>query len=132
MALFLMLCALAIALAACGGNKENNGSSGSSEPSESQQAASEEIVIKASNWEFDKPEYIVPKDTPVKIILELDGGHGIKVQGTDINLGPGNTSTVGDEVARLGHRLQYLSRKPSDSVIRGLLPFLFTNTPSLR
>lgn len=94
MALFLMLCALAIALAACGGNKENNGSSGSSEPSESQQAASEEIVIKASNWEFDKPEYIVPKDTPVKIILELDGGHGIKVQGTDINLGPGNTSTV--------------------------------------
>jgi len=91
LALLLMLGALAIALAACGGNKEN---SGSSEPSGSQPAASEEIVIKASNWEFDKPEYIVPKDTPVKITLELDGGHGIKVKGTDINLGPGNTSTV--------------------------------------
>ena len=93
LAILLMLGALALALAACGGNKENSGSSGSSEPSGSQ-TASEEIVIKASNWEFDKPEYIVPKDTPVKITLELDGGHGIKVKGTDINLGPGNTSTV--------------------------------------
>jgi len=91
-AMLLMLGALALALAACGGNKENN-SSGSSAPSESQ-TASEEIVIKASNWEFDKPEYIVPKDTPVKITLELDGGHGIKVKGTDIDLGPGRTSTV--------------------------------------
>jgi len=93
LAILLMLGALAIALAACGGNNDNNSGSSNS-PSTEPQTAAEEVVIKASNWEFDKPEYIVPKDTPVKITLELDGGHGIKVNGTDINLGPGNTSTV--------------------------------------
>ncbi|WP_276354711.1 cytochrome C oxidase subunit II [Cohnella caldifontis] len=89
-AALLILGALAFALSACGGKSDET--AGAS-PAESQ-TASQEIVIKASNWAFDKPEYIVPKDTPVKIVLELDGGHGIKVPGTDINLGPGHTSTV--------------------------------------
>jgi cytochrome c oxidase subunit 2 len=98
LALFLIILAVAFGLAACGG-KDNSGSAASSPASggsvtEPAQAASQEIVIKASNWAFDKPEYIVPKDTPVKITLELEGGHGIKVEGTDINLGPGNESTV--------------------------------------
>ena len=91
-AFLLILGALAFGLAACG-DKNSNGSSGGDNAS-TQTAFSQEIIIKASNWAFDKPEYIVPKDTPVKITLELDGGHGIKVKGTDINLGPGNTSTV--------------------------------------
>ncbi|MBW5446952.1 cytochrome c oxidase subunit II [Cohnella sp. CFH 77786] len=90
LAFLLVLGALAFGLAACGG-KNDAGSSASPEQS---QTASQEVVIKASNWEFDKPEYVVPKDTPVKITLELEGGHGIKVDGTDINLGPGNESTV--------------------------------------
>lgn len=93
LAALLILGALALALAACGGKENSGGSAGGSSSAEPQ-TASQEIVIKASNWEFDKPEYIVPKDTPVKITLELEGGHGIKVDGTDIKLGPGNTSTV--------------------------------------
>jgi len=82
--------ALILLLAACGSKNDQSASTVSAEP----QTAEHEIVIKATNWAFDKPEYIVPKDTPVKIILELEGGHGIKVEGTDINLGPGNPSTI--------------------------------------
>jgi cytochrome c oxidase subunit II len=85
----LMLAALVLGLAACGGGKDNTAASAS------EQTAKAEVVIKATTWEFDKPEYIVPKDTPVKIILEnTKGAHGIKVNGTDINLGPGRESTV--------------------------------------
>ncbi|TJY41168.1 cytochrome C oxidase subunit II [Cohnella pontilimi] len=83
-----MLGALVLALAACGG-KDKSASSVDEQP------AKAEVVIKASNWKFDQAEYIVPKDTPVKIILEnTEGAHGIKVTGTDINLGPGKQSTV--------------------------------------
>lgn len=92
LASLLILGALAFALSACGGGKDG-GTQASESPSASQ-TASQEVVIKASNWEFDKPEYIVPKDTPVKITLELDGGHGIKIDEAGINLGPGHESTV--------------------------------------
>lgn len=91
-AALLILGAAVFMLAACGG-KDNGGSAAGDNPAHTQ-TASQEIVIIASNWKFDKPEYIVPKDTPVKITLQLEGGHGIKVEGTDIDLGPGNTSTV--------------------------------------
>jgi cytochrome c oxidase subunit 2 len=78
-------------LAACGSG-ENKGAAGNSP--ETEPAAEHEIVIVATNWAFDKEEYVVPKDTPVRITLELEGAHGIKVEGTDINLGPGKLSQV--------------------------------------
>lgn len=86
----LLLGALAFALAACG-SKDNNSSPAGGSVSEPD-TATQEIVIKAKNWEFDKKEYDVPKDTPVRITLELDGGHGIKIDG--VKLGPGNESEV--------------------------------------
>ena len=89
-AVTLLLGALVLALVACGGKSNNNADSESSEP----QTAEAEVVIKATNWEFDKSEYIVPKDVPVKIILEMDGGHGIQIPGTNIKLGPGRTSAI--------------------------------------
>lgn len=90
-ATWLTLAALVLGLAACGA-KENSGASSNGSVSDPDTAYTEEIVIKASNWEFDKEEYVVPKDTPVKITLELDGGHGINIDGT--KLGPGNESAV--------------------------------------
>lgn len=90
LAALIIIGAVAFALSACGSKRDSEAGASA----DATQTASQEIVIKASNWEFDKPEYIVPKDTPVKITLELEGGHGMKVEGTDINLGPGNTSTV--------------------------------------
>lgn len=79
---------LMLGLAACG----SGGKSGTGQEAEPQ--AEHEIVIVATNWAFDKEEYVVPKDTPVRITLELDGAHGIKVEGTEINLGPGKLSQV--------------------------------------
>jgi cytochrome c oxidase subunit 2 len=75
LATLLILAALALGLAACGGGANNSGAS--------------------SGGAVAEPATAAPKDTPVKITLENDkGGHGIKVDGTDINLGPGKTSTV--------------------------------------
>jgi len=79
---------LILALPACGaGGKDAAGR-------EAEPQAEHEIVIVATNWAFDKEEYVVPKDTPVRIILETDGAHGIKVAGTGISLDPGRRSQV--------------------------------------
>ncbi len=93
LAVLLLAGILALGLAACGeSNSKNEAAESGQEAAE--QTASQEIVIVATNWAFDKEEYIVPKDTPVRITLELEGGHGIKVEGTGIDLGPGRLSTV--------------------------------------
>ncbi|MFB9278918.1 cytochrome C oxidase subunit II [Cohnella cellulosilytica] len=87
---FLALAALTLALSACGGNDTKSGNSSSA----SEESYSEEVVIKASNWEFDQQEYTLPKDTPVKLTLEnLSGAHGIEIVGQDITL-RGNKSKV--------------------------------------
>ncbi len=87
---FLTLAALMLALSACGGNDTK---SGNSSPA-SEESYSQEVVIKASNWEFDQQEYSLPKDTPVKLTLEnLSGAHGIEVVGQDITI-RGNKSKV--------------------------------------
>ncbi|MFC4601659.1 cytochrome C oxidase subunit II [Cohnella hongkongensis] len=86
----LTLAALTLALSACGGN-DTKSSSGS--PA-SEEAYSQEVVIKASNWDFDQEEYSLPKDTPVKLTLEnLSGAHGIEIVGQDITI-RGNKSKV--------------------------------------
>lgn len=88
----LSLVVMTVALSACGGGKDNNSAGNESSPA---QTASEEVVIKATNWEFDKAEYVIPKDTPVKITLEnLKGAHGIEVKGTDIDLRGSDSQVV--------------------------------------
>ncbi|QJD87555.1 cytochrome C oxidase subunit II [Cohnella herbarum] len=90
-AYFLTLTALVLALSACGGNNKNT--ENNSAPSNAE-AASQEVVIKASSWEFDQAEYAVPKDTPVKLTLEnVSGAHGIEIVGQDIKI-RGNKSEV--------------------------------------
>jgi len=89
-AYFLTLAALTLVLSACGGNNKDSGSSSS----DSQETYSQEVVIKASNWDFDQKEYALPKDTPVKLTLEnVSGAHGIEVKGQDIQI-RGNKSKV--------------------------------------
>jgi len=89
-AYFFTLAALVLVLSACGGNDTKSGNNSSA----SQETYSQEVVIKASNWEFDQKEYALPKDTPVKLTLEnLSGAHGIEVVGQDIAI-RGNKSKV--------------------------------------
>jgi cytochrome c oxidase subunit 2 len=90
-AYFLTLTALVLALSACGGN--DNKESGSSAPAA--ETASEELVIQAKNWEFDKAEYAIPKDTPVQLSVEnLSGAHSFEIVGQDIDIKGGKSEIV--------------------------------------
>jgi len=85
---------LAAALTACGSNGENASAGNLNGSTEAGTAtASEELVIKATNWEFDQQEYVIPKDTDVKLTLKTSGVHGIAISNTNVDL-KGNKSTV--------------------------------------
>lgn len=96
LALFLTSVALMLALAACGGGNEKETENAASPTTPASPAsASEEVVIKATSWEFDKPEYAIPKDTPVKLTLEnLKGAHGIEIVGEDVAIRGNNSEVV--------------------------------------
>ena len=83
----LMSIAFLVVLAACGGNGESNDGA---EP-----AASQEIVITATSWEFDKQEYVIPKDTPVKItVVNANGAHGIEIPDAKLKIRGGKSKVV--------------------------------------
>lgn len=91
-ALLLISAALAAALSGCGsGNGGDKAASSSAEP----QTASEQLVVKASNWKFDQEEYTIPKDTPVEIkLVNEEGAHGLQIKGADVKLSNGKTSKI--------------------------------------
>ncbi|MEK0316358.1 cupredoxin domain-containing protein [Cohnella sp. 56] len=75
-------------LAACGGKNDNAAG-------EDTATASKELVIHASNWQFDKTEYTVPKDTPIRYTLENEqGAHGIEIEKAGVKLSNGKKSKV--------------------------------------
>lgn len=81
--------AMALALSACGGGGGN-----SAAPEESL-TASQQLVVKASNWKFDQAEYTIPKDTPVEIqLVNEQGAHGLKIEGTNVKLSGKKMSKV--------------------------------------
>lgn len=87
---WLIACMLIMVLAACG-----SGSSSGSSDADPGITASEELVIKASNYEFDKPEYHLKKGVPVNIIYEnTNGNHGLLVPELKLQLDIQNTSKV--------------------------------------
>lgn len=91
---FITTAALVLALSACGGGNSNKESEAESPSVSAPASASDEIVIKAKSWEFDQQEYAIPKDTPIKLTLEnLNGAHGIAIEGTDYIV-KGNESTT--------------------------------------
>lgn len=61
-----------------------------------QQAGSGEIVdLIAENWSFNEEKYIVPAGEVTINLINIEGFHGIEVQGTDISIeGDGSYTTV--------------------------------------
>ncbi|CAI6018686.1 hypothetical protein PAECIP112173_00165 [Paenibacillus sp. JJ-100] len=85
---WLAACMLILVLAACGSNND-------SQASEPEATASEQLVIKASNYEFDQPEYRLKKGVPVKIVYEnVNGNHGLLVPELNLQLDTQKSSKV--------------------------------------
>ncbi|CAI6045879.1 cytochrome C oxidase subunit II [Cohnella sp. JJ-181] len=75
-------------LAACGGKNDNAAEQDTA-------AASQDLVIRATNWKFDKTEYRVPKDTPIRYMLENEqGAHGVEIEKAGVKLSNGKKSKV--------------------------------------
>lgn len=66
---WLAACMLILVLTACGGAKQSaeSGSNGS----DAEVTASEELVIKASNYEFDQPEYHLKKAFRLTLFMKM-------------------------------------------------------------
>lgn len=54
-----------------------------------------ELVIEASNYQFDQTEYHLKKDVPVKIVFKnASGNHGVLIPGLKVQLDRKNDSAV--------------------------------------
>ncbi|CAM4336729.1 cupredoxin domain-containing protein [Paenibacillus tarimensis] len=86
---------LALTLAACGSSGSDSGSINTAGGiTETTDTAASELVIKASNFQFDQEEYVVKQGEPVTIVLEnVQGVHGVNIAG-QIKLVEGKPKTV--------------------------------------
>lgn len=84
----LVALALTSALAACGAKNEENAGQETA-------VASQDLIIRATNWQFDQAEYKVPKDTPIRYTLENEqGAHGVEIEKAGVKLSNGKKSKV--------------------------------------
>ncbi len=75
-------------LTACGASEEVT-------PDVTTQPASNQVLIKASNFKFDAAEYKVKKGEPVTITFENEQGlHGIGIKDLDVSLDQSNKSVT--------------------------------------
>ncbi|WP_346773279.1 cytochrome C oxidase subunit II [Paenibacillus sp. PAMC 26794] len=92
---WLAACMLILVLTACGGAKQSVESGSNGSDADAGVTASEELVIKASNYEFDQPEYHLKKGVPVNIVYEnVNGNHGMLVPELNLQLDTRNSSKV--------------------------------------
>jgi cytochrome c oxidase subunit II len=95
--LLFIFSAMVLILAACGGGEQEESEGTDSiaenagqETTETEEATTEvasSIDISASNWEFDKEEYVVKAGEPITLnFTSEEGVHGIGIEGTDINI----------------------------------------------
>ncbi|SFE46762.1 cytochrome c oxidase subunit 2 [Paenibacillus catalpae] len=86
--IFASVLCLVFVVAACGSN--SNGNNDGSNAASSDVA---DVVIKASSWEFDQPEYHIKKGQTLKLEL-IDGVHGVEIEKTNLKLTQNKAKTV--------------------------------------
>jgi len=90
-----VVAALVLIMAACGSSNDNKSGNGSSTPAEDTgTAATNEVVIKASNWKFDKEEYTIKKGEATTISFKADGVHGVEIPDLKVKLTDGKSQQV--------------------------------------
>ncbi|MNH79338.1 Alternative cytochrome c oxidase subunit 2 [compost metagenome] len=86
----LLSAMLLLILSACGGTQANNNSAG-----ESNVTPKAELVIKATNYQFDQQVYHLKKDVPVKIVFKNESGnHGVIIPKLNLQLDSEHESAV--------------------------------------
>ncbi|WP_237096567.1 cupredoxin domain-containing protein [Paenibacillus dendritiformis] len=76
---------LHLGLTACGGPQV---------PAAATESADAELVIQATNYQFDQPEYHIKAGESVRVILEAKGNHGLEVKELGLKLDPNQTDQV--------------------------------------
>lgn len=95
--LFASAMCLVFIIAACGANSAtNNGEAEEAAAGAADSgAATSELVITASNWEFDQPEYKIKAGETVNLKLDsIDGMHGVTIEDTTYKLTSGKDLAV--------------------------------------
>lgn len=86
---------LLFVLAACGGEKESSPANGTGGVTDTGVAPEAELVITATDYKFDKPEYTLKKGVPVKIVFKNEqGNHGVMIPVLSLQLDPKNDTAV--------------------------------------
>lgn len=83
--------ALAASLSACGSKSDDTAATATVSPADA--ANAKQVVITASNWKFDQPEYKVKKGEPVTVTLKLEQGvHGLEIEKLGVKLDNKNST----------------------------------------
>lgn len=83
---------LLFVLAACGGNNDASSGGAVTDPAVAPEA---ELVISATNYEFNQQEYTLKKGVPVEIKYEnKEGNHGIMIPALGVQLDRNKDSIV--------------------------------------
>jgi cytochrome c oxidase subunit 2 len=91
---FASVMVLTLIIAACGANNGGSGNSGAATVMAGVEPTSE-IVIKASNYEFDQQEYQVKAGEPTALKLQSVGGvHGASILKTKVKIDNNEAVTV--------------------------------------
>lgn len=94
-ATLLLSIVLVILLTACSNNNNDVSASNSDNGTNTNIIPEDEIIITATNYDFDQKEYHLKKGVPVKIIFENESGnHGIVVPELKLQLNSKNSSQV--------------------------------------
>ncbi|MBG9737248.1 cytochrome C oxidase subunit II [Paenibacillus alvei] len=72
-----------------------SGCGGQSNPAQEDNVKTDkELVIKATNFKFDKSEYRVKSGEPIRIVLDAVGNHGVAIKELHLSLDPTHPQQV--------------------------------------
>ncbi|WP_046225450.1 cupredoxin domain-containing protein [Paenibacillus dauci] len=100
-----MTIAMMLLTSACGGQSETSEHANhqqssvtdtgvaSSDQTSGAAKGGEQLVVKATNYQFDQPEYHVKKGKPVTIVFDnVQGNHGLMIPALNVNLNARDSS----------------------------------------